>query len=170
MLSKKMAEALNEQINKEMYSAYLYLSISVYADFKGLQGFANWYRVQYQEEMDHAMRIYTYVQEQGAQVKLKAIDEPPNDFGTPLQMVEKTLKHEQFVTQLINNLVDLAMKEKDHASQIFLQWFVSEQVEEESNVNEILDKIKLAGQEGNGIFMVDKELAARVYKPPSKSE
>ena len=116
------------------------------------------------------MRIYDYVQEQGAHVKLKTIDQPPTDFGTPLQIFEKTLEHERFVTTLINNLVDLAIEERDHASRIFLQWFVSEQVEEESNVNEILDKIKLAGEDGNGLFMVDKELAARVYTPPAPAE
>lgn len=170
MLSKKMIDALNEQINKEMYSAYLYLAMSSYAEFKGLKGFSNWYRVQYQEEMEHAMRIYNYVQEQGAQVKLKAIEQPSSDFGTPLQILEKTLEHEQFVTKLINNLVDLAIEEKDHASQIFLQWFVTEQIEEESNVNEILDKLKLAGEDGNGLFMIDKDLAARVYTPPPVSE
>jgi ferritin len=170
MLSEKMIDALNEQINKEMYSAYLYLAISSYAEFKGLRGFSNWYRVQYQEEMEHAMRIYDYVQEQGAQVKLKAIEQPSSDFGTPLQILEKTLEHEQYVTQLINNLVDLAIQEKDHASQIFLQWFVTEQIEEESNVNEILDKLKLAGEEGRGLFMIDKDLAARVYTPPPASE
>jgi len=170
MLSEKMVDALNEQINKEMYSGYMYLSMSAYADFKGLKGLGNWFHVQYQEEMEHAMRIYDYVQEQGAHVKLKTIDQPPTDFGTPLQIFEKTLEHERFVTTLINNLVDLAIEERDHASRIFLQWFVSEQVEEESNVNEILDKIKLAGEDGNGLFMVDKELAARVYTPPAPAE
>ena len=170
MLSDKMIDALNEQINKEMYSAFLYLAMSAYSDFKGLKGIANWYHVQYQEEMEHAMRIYDYVQGQGAQVKLKAIEASPSDFGTPMQMFEKTLEHEQFVTQFINNLVDLAVEEKDHASQIFLQWFVSEQVEEESNVNEILDRIKLAGEDGNGLFMVDKELVVRVYTPPIANE
>lgn len=170
MLSEKMVDALNEQINKEMYSGYMYLSMSAYADFKGLKGSANWFHVQYQEEMEHAMRIYDYVQEQGAHVKLKTIDQPPTEFGTPLQIFEKTLEHERFVTTLINNLVDLAIEERDHASRIFLQWFVSEQVEEESNANEILDKIKLAGEDGNGLFMVDKELAARVYTPPVASE
>jgi len=170
MFSNKMADALNEQINKEIYSAFLYMSMSSYADFKGLKGFANWFYVQYQEEMEHAMRIYNYVQEQGAQVILKAIDKPDSEFGTPVQIFEKTLKHEQFVTSLINNLVELAIEEKDHATQIFLQWFITEQVEEESNANEILDKIKLAGEDGNGLFMIDKELAARVYTPPASKE
>ncbi|MDZ7859378.1 MAG: ferritin [Candidatus Krumholzibacteriota bacterium] len=170
MLSEKMREALSEQINKEMYSAYLYLSMSSYLDSEGLKGFSNWYFIQYREETDHAMRIYDYIQEQGLRVKLKAIEEPPSDFGTPLEVVEKTLEHEKFVTGLINNLMDLAIQEKDHATRIFLQWFVSEQIEEESSVSDILDKLKLAGEKGNGLFMIDKELMARVYIAPQREE
>jgi ferritin len=170
MLSEKMTKALNEQINKEMYSAYLYLSMSSYSDYKGLKGFANWYFVQQQEEMDHAMRIYNYVQEQNARVDLKVIDQPPADFGTPLEIVQKTLEHEQFVTELVNNLMNLAIEEKDHASKIFLQWFISEQIEEEASVNAILDKLKLAGEKGNGLFMIDKELMARVFVPSAQIE
>ena len=170
MLSQKITDSLNEQINKEIYSAFLYLAMSAYCDFKGLKGFANWFTIQYKEEMDHAFRIYHYVQEQGAKITLKAIDQPPTEFGSPIQIFEKTLEHEKFVTKLINGLVDLAITEKDHATQIFLQWFITEQVEEESNANEILDKLKLAGEDGNGLFMIDKELAARVYHPPVLSE
>jgi ferritin len=113
--------------------------------------------------MEHAMRIYYYIQEQGGQVKLMAIDQPPAEFGTPLDMFQKTLEHEKFVTKSINDLVDLAVAEKDHATQIFLQWFITEQIEEESNDNEIIDKLNLAGQEGNGLFMIDKELGTRVF-------
>lgn len=163
MLSKKMVDALNGQINKEMYSAYLYMAMSAYSDHKGLKGFANWFYVQYQEEMEHAMRIYYYIQDQGGKVKLMAIEQPPTEFGTPLEMFQKTLEHEKFVTKSINDLVDLAGAEKDHATQIFLQWFVTEQIEEESNDNEIIDKLNLAGQEGNGLFMIDKELGTRVF-------
>lgn len=163
MLSKKMVDALNGQINKEMYSAYLYMAMSAYSDHKGLKGFANWFNVQYQEEMEHAMRIYHYIQDQGGQVELMAIEQPPAEFGTPLEMFQKTLEHEKFVTKSINELVDLAEAEKDHATQIFLQWFVTEQIEEESNDNEIIDKLNLAGQEGNGLFMIDKELGTRVF-------
>ena len=170
MLSKKMAEALNGQINKEMYSAYLYLAMSAYSEHQGLKGFANWFNVQYQEEMTHAMKIYSYVQDQGAQVKLLTIEEPPVDFGTPLDMFEKTLAHEQFVTKSINELVDLALKEKDHATQIFLQWFVTEQIEEEANDNEIIDRLKLVGKDGHGIFMIDKELGARVFTDEASEE
>ena len=170
MLSKKMADALNGQINKEMYSAYLYLAMSAYSEHQGLKGFANWFNVQYQEEMTHAMKIYSYVQDQGAQVKLLTIEEPPVDFGTPLDMFEKTLAHEQFVTKSINELVDLALKEKDHATQIFLQWFVTEQIEEEANDNEIIDQLKLVGKDGHGIFMIDKELGARVFTDEASEE
>jgi len=165
MLSEKMVNALNEQINKEIYSAYLYMSMSAYSTYIGLKGFANWFMVQYQEEMVHALKIYDYVNDQGAQVKLMAIEKPPTEFGSPIEMFEKTLEHEKFVTKSINELVDLAIKEKDHATQIFLQWFVTEQIEEEANDNEIIAKLKLVGKEGNGLFMIDKELAARVFTP-----
>jgi len=170
MLSKKMEKALNEQINKEMYSAYLYMSMSAYSTNIGLSGFANWFMVQYHEEMEHAMKIYNYINEQGGKVKLMAIDEPPSVFKGPMDMFQKTLKHEQFITKSINDLMDLAIKEKDHATQIFLQWFVTEQIEEEGNDNEIIDKLKLAGDKGNGLFMIDKELGARVYIPPAQSK
>lgn len=170
MLSKKMEKALNEQINKEMYSAYLYMSMSAHSRNIGLSGFANWFMVQYHEEMEHAMKIYDYVNEQGGKVKLMAIDEPPSAFKGPMDMFQKTLKHEQFITKSINDLMDLAIKEKDHATQIFLQWFVTEQIEEEGNDNEIIDKLKLAGDKGNGLFMIDKELGARVYVPPAETK
>ncbi len=166
MLSKKMEEALNGQINKEMYSAYLYMSMSAHSTNVGLPGFANWFMVQYHEEMEHAMKIYDYVNDQGGKVKLKAIDEPLSTFKDVMDMFQKTLKHEQFITKSINELVDLAIKEKDHATQIFLQWFVTEQIEEEGNDNDIIAKLKLAGDKGNGLFMIDKELGIRVYTPP----
>ena len=170
MLKKRMVKALNEQINKELYSAYLYLSMSAHSTFVGLNGFANWFMVQYQEEMVHVMKIYDYVNDQGGQVKLMAIAEPPAEFGSPLDMFEKTLKHERFITKCINDLVDLAVKENDHATNIFLQWFVTEQIEEEANDNDIISKLKLVGKEGNGLFMVDKELAARVFTPSVTSK
>ena len=170
MLNEKMIEALNTQINKEIYSAYLYLSMSAHSTSTGLKGFANWFMVQYQEEMTHAMKIYDYINDHGGKVKLMAIDQPPTDFGSPLDMFEKTLNHERFVTKSINNLVEIAIEEKDHATQIFLQWFVTEQIEEEANDNEIISKLKLVGNEGNGLFMIDKELAGRVFTPPAASE
>jgi ferritin len=169
VLIEKMAEALNKQLNNEIYSAYLYLSMSAHSTFIGLKGFANWFMVQYQEEMVHAMKIYDYINAQGGQVKLMAIAQPPTQFGSPLNMFEKTLQHEKFITKSINDLVDLAIEEKAHATNIFLQWFVTEQVEEEANDNEIIAKLKLVGKEGNGLFMIDKELAARVFTPPAES-
>ena len=169
MLSKNMEEALNEQINKEMYSAYLYMSMSAHSTNAGLPGFANWFMVQYKEEMEHAMKIYDYVNNQGGRVKLKIIEEPLSTFKDAMDMFQKTLKHEQFITKSINELVDLAIKERDHATQIFLQWFVTEQIEEEGNDNDIIAKLKLAGDKGNGLFMIDKELGARVYVSPLES-
>jgi len=166
MLSEKMTDALNNQLNKEIYSAYLYMSMSAYSSYSGLKGFANWFMVQYQEEMTHAMKIYDYIDSQGQQVKLVAINQPPTEFESSLDMFEKTLKHEQFVTKSINDLVDLAILEKDHATNIFLQWFVTEQIEEEGNDNEIISRLKLAGEDGNGLLMIDKELLVRVYTPP----
>ena len=170
MLSEKMADVLNKQLNNEIYSAYLYLSMSAHSTFIGLKGFANWFMVQYQEEMVHAMKIYDYVNNQGGQVKLMAIAQPPTEFGTPLDMFEKTLEHEKFITKYINDLVNLAIEEKDHATNIFLQWYITEQIEEEANDNEIISKLKLVGNEGNGLFMIDQELAARVFTPPPASQ
>jgi len=170
MLNDKMVEALNKQLNKEMYSAYLYMSMSAYSTYIGLKGFANWFMVQYQEEMVHAMKIYDYINDQCGQVKLMAIEQPLTEFESPLDMFEKTLEHEKFITRSINELVDLAIAEKDHATNIFLQWFVTEQIEEEGNDNEIISKLKLVGEDGNGLLMLDKELAARVFTPPVTSE
>lgn len=170
MLNDKMIEALNTQLNKEWYSAYLYMSMSAYSTYIGLKGFANWFMVQYQEEMTHAMRIYDYINDQGGQVKLGAIEQPATEFESLLDIFEKTLEREKFITRSINELVDLAISEKDHATNIFLQWFVTEQIEEEGNDNEIISKLKLVGEDGNGLFMLDKELATRVFIPPAASE
>lgn len=167
MLSEKMLNALNGQLNKELYSAYLYLSMSAHSEHIGLKGFANWFMVQYQEEMTHAMKIYDYINSQGGKVKLLAIDEPPSEFASPLDMFEKTLEHEKFITKSINDLVTLAMKEKDYATNIFLQWFVTEQIEEEANDNDIIAKLKLIGDSGDALLMLDKDLSARVFTPPA---
>jgi len=161
MLSKKMQDALNRQINREMYSAYLYLSMAAYSEHIGLKGFAHWFQAQYREEMDHAMRFYRYVFEQGARVTLEAIEKPPAEFASPLELFEKTLEHEKAVTKMINDLMDLAIAEKDHATQVFLQWFISEQVEEEAHASEIVGKLKLVGDHPNGLFMIDHELGSR---------
>ena len=170
MLTDKMKEALNKQINGEIYSAYLYLSMSAYSEYSGLKGVANWFMVQYKEEMEHAMKIYSYINNQGGQVKLMAVDQPPTEFESPLDMFEKTLKHEKSVTKRINDLVNLAIEEKDHATQIFLQWFVTEQVEEEANDSDIISKLKFTGNEGNALLMIDKELATRAFVPPAATK
>lgn len=167
MISKKMVLSLNQQINHEIYSAYLYLSMSSFTTHIGLKGAANWFMVQYQEEMVHAMKLYDYLNSQGEHAKLTAIAAPPVEFGTLLSMFEQTLKHEQFITKCINDLMELAVKEKDHATQIFLQWFVTEQIEEEGNDNDIIARLKLVGDNPQGLLMVDAEMAARVFTPPA---
>ncbi len=167
MISDKIQEAFNEQINAELYSSYLYLSMSAFFESKGLPGFANWMRCQAQEEVVHAMKFYTFIFERGGSVKLKAIDAVPIEWDSPLAVFEAGYAHEQKVTGLINNLVDLAIQEKDHASNNFLQWFVAEQVEEEASADEVVQQIKLAGDHGGGVFMLDRELGQRVFTPPT---
>ena len=169
MMSEKMQKALNGQLNAEMYSAYLYLSMSAYFESIGLKGFANWMRIQYREEMTHAEKFYDYINEREGRVVLAQIEAPPTDWPSPLAAFQDTVAHEQKVTALINELVNLAVEEKDHATNNFLQWFVAEQVEEEASVGEVRDKIKLAGETGGGMFMVDRELATRTFTPPAQS-
>ncbi len=163
MISEKIVEALNKQINAELYSAYLYLSMSAYFESIGLKGFANWMRVQWQEEITHAMRIYNYVVERGGRVKLYAIDEPPSDWDSPLSAFENAYNHEFKVTKMINELVELALSEKDYATYNMLQWFVNEQVEEESSTKEVVERLKLIGSDGRGLLMIDRELATRQF-------
>ncbi len=165
MLDEKMKKALIDQINEEFYSAYLYLSMSAYLHKIGLKGFANWMFVQYKEEVDHGMKMLNYVISRGENVKLQEIKEPPDEWDSPLQVFEDTLKHEQHITERINYLVDIAEEVKDRATYNFLQWFIDEQVEEEENDREIIDKLKLIEDSKNGLFMLDKELGARVYTP-----
>ncbi|NQT74295.1 MAG: ferritin [Chloroflexi bacterium] len=167
MLSEKMAEALNIQLNKEMYSAYLYMAMSASCTSKGFKGFANWFMVQYQEEMAHAIKFYEYVHSQGNRVKLMAIDQPQIDFDSPLAMFEKTLAHEKFVTGLIHGLVDLAGEENDSTTRDFLQWFVKEQVEEEGTAGNLLDRVKSTGDSDRALMNLDTELAGRVFHPPA---
>ena len=166
MISNKMQDAFNEQINKEMYSAYLYLSMSAWCASQNLNGFSSWFKNQYQEEMVHAMKMYNYVEERGGRITLKQIDAPVNEWSSPLNVFEETYKHEQKVTGLINNLVMIAEEEKDKASEIFLQWFVTEQVEEESTADEVVNKIKLMKDAPGGMFMLDQELGKRVFIVP----
>ncbi len=166
MISKKMEEALNEQVNAEMYSAYLYLSMESYFRSLNLNGFANWMRVQTQEEMMHAIKIYDFVNERGGRITLKAIEGPPTKWKSPLAVFEAVYAHERKVTGLINNLVNLAVEEKDHATNTFLQWFVNEQVEEESSADEIVQQLKMMKNAPGGMFMFDRELGQRVFTPP----
>ena len=161
MITAKMTTALNGQINKEMYSAFLYLSMSAESNDKGLKGFANWFTVQYHEEMFHAMKLYEYIARQGGTVELEAIKKPGSNFSSPIDMLKKTLAHEQYITMSINKLMDLAVKEKDHATQIFLQWYVSEQIEEEENDQDIINQLKLIGKDASALLMLDKQLAGR---------
>ena len=167
MLKKKMLKAMNDQINAEMYSAYLYLSMDAYFQSSSLSGFAAWMRAQAQEEMMHAMKFYEFVNERGGKVTLEAIAKPESTWDSPLAVFEAVLTHEQHVTSLINNLVDLAISEKDHASNIFLQWFVTEQVEEEASASEVVEKLKRIKDNPSGLFMMDAELGRRVFTPPA---
>jgi len=170
MLKDKMLKALNEQINAEMYSSYLYLAMEAYFQSNSLTGFATWMRGQVQEELFHAMKFYDFVFERGGQVTLQAIKKPDASWKSPLDVFKSVLKHEQHVTSLINDLVDLAMAEKDHATLNFLQWFVAEQVEEEATAGEVVDKLKLIKSDTSGLFLMDAELGKRVFSPPAKGE
>jgi len=161
MLNKKLQDALNAQINAELYSAYLYLAMEAYFQSLNLKGFANWMCVQSGEETGHAMKIYHYIIERGGRVTLDAIDKPPAEWKSPLAVFEAGYKHEQKVTALINDLVELACKEKDHASVIFLQWFVTEQVEEEANAAEIVGKLSMLKDIPQAVYLLDKELGQR---------
>lgn len=170
MLSKKTEQAFNEQLNAELYSAYLYLSMATYFEAENLAGFANWMRVQTQEELFHVMKFYDYINERGGRVILREIAAPPSNWDSPLGVFEAVLAHEQKVTGLINNLADLAIEEKDHAAGTFLKWFVDEQVEEEKSASDIIGKLKLVKDSPQGLFMIDRELAQRVFTPPPATE
>lgn len=167
-MNPKVEKAINEQINAEFFSAYLYLSMSSWFDSAGLKGFAHWERVQAMEERDHALKFLDYLLSRGGKAVMQKIEAPPVVWNDAKDAFETQLAHELKVTELINNLVNLSMTEKDHATVQILQWFVSEQVEEEGNARTILDQLRMISQEkGAGLlYMLDKELAARVYTPP----
>ncbi|MFB0561219.1 MAG: ferritin [Candidatus Lokiarchaeia archaeon] len=170
MLKDKIQEALNKQIVAELYSSYLYLSMEAYFHSINLPGFANWMRVQMQEENMHGLMIFDYVAERGGKIKLGPIEGPATEWNSPLDVFEAVYAHEQKVTGLINDLVNLAIEEKDHATNNFLQWFVKEQVEEEASADAIRQKLKLIGDDGRGLLMLDQELAQRVFRPPTTAE
>jgi ferritin len=160
-LSRKMQDALNEQIKEEMASAYIYLSMAAYFESTNLPGFAHWMVTQSQEELSHAMRFYNYIYDRGGRVTFQALAQPPVDFGGPIAVFEKTLAHEQHITNCIHNLYTLAAEENDYASLSMLQWFVDEQVEEEKTADEILETLKMVGEKGQGLIMLDRQLASR---------
>lgn len=166
MISKKMADSLNKHMNLELYSSHLYLSMSSCANEMGLKGAANWFMVQYREEMVHFMKFYTYLVDQGVNVELLAGKAVPNTYKSLLEMMQKTLTHEELITKCINELSEQAVQEKDHATQIFLHWFVTEQVEEENNDRDLIAKLKLVGDNGHGILMIDADMAQRVFVQP----
>lgn len=166
MLNDRMQKALNDQINAEMYSAYLYLAMAAHLEVKGLPGMANWMQIQYQEETAHAFKFYRYVVERGGRVTLEKIDKPPFEWATPLAAFEGVIEHERHITDRINKLADLAVELRDHATQGVLDWFIAEQVEEEATAEAIINKLRLLGDTGPGLFMMDQELGQRVYTPP----
>lgn len=165
MLSENMQKELMTQLNHEFYSAYLYLSMSAYCNFLEFNGAANWMKMQYEEEQGHATRIYNYLVDQGVHVIIKGIDTPPSEFGSLLDVFTASLEHEQTMSARLNNLSDMALKEKDHATYNLLQWFVNEQVEEEATVGNIISRLKLVKDDGYGLLMIDTELGARTAPP-----
>ncbi len=166
MLNEKMEKEFNEQINKELFSAYLYLDMKSRFSEMNLQGFVNWMDVQVQEEKAHAMGMYDYVLERGGKVELLAIDKPEVEGKTPLEIFEQVLKHEEFVTSRINHLMDVADEVRDRAALSFLDWYLKEQVEEESNVGGVLATLRLIGEDKKALLMLDKDLAARTFIAP----
>ena len=165
-----MEKSFNEQINEELYSAYLYLSMVAYFESTNLPGFANWMRVQTQEEIVHAMKFYDYINQRNGRVVLTALADPQIEWKSPMDAFEAAYKHEVHITAKINELVNLAIEEKDHAANMFLQWFVNEQVEEEKNPSDIIQKLKMIKDSSEGLYMLDKELATRVFTPPPANQ
>ena len=167
MLSENMLAAISEQATKEFYSAYLYLQMAAWFENQTLPGFANWMKVQAQEELSHGMIFFNYVVERGGMMELGAMEGPPADYASPLDIFENALAHEEMVTGLINHLMDMAIEEKDYATKARLDWFITEQVEEEANASELVGKLKLIANDSNGLFVLDKDLTARVFVMPS---
>lgn len=168
MLDERMEEALNYQLNRELYSGYLYLAMAAYFDDQDLPGFANWMRIQAQEELSHAMKFYDYLVRRGGRAVMDAIEAPENEWESAAAVFEQVYQHEQMVTGLIHKLVDLALEISDHATNNFLQWFVAEQVEEEESSSGVLHKVKMASQSRSGLYMLDQELGQRVFHPPAE--
>ena len=161
MLSQTMQDAINQQINKEMYSSYVYLSMAAYFEAQNLPGAAQWMRKQSAEETEHGMKFFEFLIERGVRVALQAIDQPPTDFGSPLLAFQEVLAHEQKVTKSIHDLYALAVKEADYPTQVLLHWFINEQVEEEKNASSVVEQLKMVGDSPAALFMIDRQLAAR---------
>ncbi len=168
MFSEKMTKAMADQVNAEFYSAYLYLSMNSYLESINLAGMANWMRMQTQEELYHGMKMYDFILERGGRIILDGIAQPPAEWDSALAVFENAYAHEQKVTALINNLVNIAQDERDHATNIFLQWFITEQIEEEANASGIVHKLQLIGNDASGLFALDQDLGSRVFTPPVK--
>ncbi|WP_419770147.1 MAG: ferritin [Candidatus Marinarcus sp.] len=167
MIHENLQKELIEQLNKEFHSAYIYLGMSAYCSKEGFNGASNWFLIQYQEEVAHGMKLFKYLEDQSVSIVLPAIAEVNVQFDSLLDVFQKSLAHEQYMTQNLNNISDIAMKEKDHATYNLLQWYTTEQVEEEARVKEIIDHIKLVGDNGYGLYTIDKELATRVFVDPT---
>jgi ferritin len=161
MISKTLVDALNDQLKHELYSSYLYLAMSAYCDDQNLPGFAHWMRLQADEEREHAMKFFDFIQDRDGRVVLQSLAQPPRDFGSPTGVFEQVLDHEQEVTSLIEQLYRKASAEQDHATQVFLEWFIAEQVEEEKTALQILETLRMAGDDKVGLLMVDRELGSR---------
>ena len=161
MIGKPMQDAMNEQINKEFFSSYLYLSMAAYFEDKNLTGFGHWMRLQADEEREHAMKFYNYIIDGGGQVKLKTIEGPATEWKSNLEVAEQVAEHEARVTASIHNLYEIALKEKDYAAQVMLQWFISEQVEEEKNAADLVAKLRMIEERGTAVLMLDHRLAKR---------
>ncbi len=170
MISKALEEAINKQMNREMYSSYLYLAMAAHFEDIGLAGFANWMRIQAKEENFHAMKFFNYLVERDGRVRLLDIEAPPFKWDNPVDVFKFTYEHEKVVTGLINNLMKMALDENDYASVSFLGWYVNEQVEEESSAKTMIDKLHLLGKDGATLYLLDQELAQRVFNPPAATE
>lgn len=165
MQNEKMIQAVNDQVNKELFSAYFYLAMQAYFSSLNLDGFANYFRVQVQEERDHALGFFNYLNKIGGKITFAEIQKPQSEFSSPQEVFELALNHEQFVTQSIYSLMNIAREIQDHTTEIFLQWYITEQAEEEENMGRVLNKLKLIKGDGAGLFMIDSELAQRIYTP-----
>lgn len=167
MINQRLEDVINKQINAELYSAYLYLAMAAYYESINLPGFANWMRVQFQEEQFHGLKFYDYLVSRGGRVKLEAIEMPKFEWNSPLEVYEHTLEHEKHVTALLNNIAEIAEEEKDRPTRNLMIWFIDEQVEEEGSAEKIISDLKFIGENGQGLLMLDRELATRVFIPPT---